>query len=132
MNQHAAPKTTAAMMVAKLPVVANLLVALKTAAATTVAIRVVTRLAVLPPRVVAVCSNVSSTASPLLVAAMTLAIAATMDAMFPAVVSPLVALPLWNPLPSFSLLPQLKNRPHVVLILPPSERVKSPFDEQAT
>ena len=41
LNQHAAPKTTAAMMVAKLPVVANLLVALKTAAATMVATRVV-------------------------------------------------------------------------------------------
>ena len=100
--------------------VANLLVALKTAA-TTVAIRV----AVLPPRVVAVCSNVSSTASLLVVAVM-------MNAMLPAVASPLVALPLWNPLPSFSLLQQLKNRPHVELILPPSERVKLPFDEQAT
>ena len=39
-NQHAAPKIVAAMMVAKLPAVPNLLVALKTAA-TTVATRVV-------------------------------------------------------------------------------------------
>ena len=122
-NLLVALKTAAATMVV------NLLVALKTAAATMVVIR----LAVLPPKVVAVCLNVSSTASPLVVAVMMLAIApVTMDAKLPAVVSLLVALPLWNPLPSFSLLPQLKNRPHVELILPPSERVKLPFDEQAT